>query len=111
MSGACCITDLGKQNIRNSCNTTDKGCSVLIIAYDMLVSLVTEYYTTIIHKHLYINYHYYLFFFKVFLNQLQELFLVFEQAGNGILLHWVLEHAGKPNKLTLSQSVGFPSQK
>ena len=39
---------------RNCGSTTDKGCSVLSIACDMPVSLVTEYITTIILKELFI---------------------------------------------------------
>ena len=44
---------------RNCGSTTDKGCSVLRIACDMPVSLVTECITTIILNHLCSNYYYY----------------------------------------------------
>ena len=59
----------------------------------------------VILKELYINFNYYCNFFFY---QLQELFLVSKQ---GVLLHWALEHAGKPNKPSFSQSVGSPSSK
>ena len=33
------------------------------------------------------------------------------KVGNAVLLHWIVEHAGKPNKPTFSQSVGSLSSK
>ena len=81
---------------RNCGSTSDKGCSVLSIACDMPVSLVTEYITTIILKDLYIYYYYYYYHF--FFTSCRNCSWCPNKAGNAILLHWVLEHSGKPNK-------------
>ena len=52
-----------------SSSTTDKGFSVLSIACDIPVCLVTEYITTIILKELYINFYYYYHYYLYFLYQ------------------------------------------
>ena len=62
---------------RNCGSITDKGCSVLSIACDMPVSLVTEYITA---NDIEIIVYYYCYYWYYFFYQLQELFLVSEQG-------------------------------
>ena len=90
-------------------STTDKGCSVLRIACGMPVSLVIyykNYIEIIVYKFLLLL----LSFFKK--TSCRNCSWYLNKAGNTLLLHWVLEHAGKTNKPPrFSHSVGSPSSK